>query len=198
MATDLTDGYGCTSRARALRAVRSACPQLLGVLVTQWQPEVTTAWLQLVDGWTHWCVDRGMWQGSPAANPVFCIALQEALCGSQDCANNDCQGDDELREMLCGVRRLAYADDAFFLGKPRALRTFLLCLGVVLGDYGWTLVWGKSKAWIPATDGMEQLDADAAALFALVPRSRGGLPLLGSAADGAFACTVGTCKRRSR
>ena len=192
VATDLSNAYGSASRARTLRAVREACPQMLGILVAQWEPGTTTAWLRMADGeWRWWPVERGLWQGSPCANPAFCCPLQKAVDDALDQAMQDAGGNDELKQELADVARLAYADDAFFMGNPAALCSFLVNLSLHLADAGWTLVWEKSHAWIPGMEGSAPEEGSAAAkLFALVTRAEGGLPLLGSAADGAFATVV--------
>ena len=194
VATDLSNAYGSVSRARTLRAVREACPQLLGVLVAQWEPGATTAWLRTDAGeWRSWPVERGLWQGSPCANPAFCCPLQRAIDDALAQAKADAGENDEMQQELARLARLAYADDAFFMGSPAALCLFLVCLSLSLGDAGWTLVWEKSHAWVPALDGNEPAqDSDEAKLFTLVTRAHDGLPLLGSAADGAFATVVAT------
>ena len=195
VATDLTNAYGCMCRAAALRAVARACPQLLGILTVQWAMGRTTAWVGHAGAWASWKVDRGTWQGSPAANPVFCLALQEALEEAAAAAETEAGDDEELRQAVAVVLKLAYADDAFLLGEPRAVALILGHLERVLAEAGWTLVWSKSHGWVPGTDeapATPQRQQDHGALFALVQRCTSGMPVLGSAADGEHALRLGT------
>ena len=190
--TDLSNAYGCLSRARALRAVASACPAMLGPLLTQWAPGASTAWMRTPTGWTQWGVERGIWQGSPLANPVFCVPLQEALEAARKESAEEVGKDTQLGKDIEGIDELAYADDALFHGRPHAMKCFLPVLSFILEDYGWTLVWEKSHAWIPHFDGVEDLPAGGPAeLCEMVTRCVGGIPLLGSAAEGEFSTTVG-------
>ena len=55
-----------------------------------------------------------------------------------------------------------------------------------LAHIGWTLVWEKSISWIPGMDLLDEISAGHAAdrLLERVPRSRYGIKVLASAADG--------------
>ena len=108
--TDLSNAYGSLWRQCALEAVRIHCPQMLGILCAQWESGSTTAWLPTADGWTEWNVERGKWQGAPAA-PTFCLAIHQALLVTRKKTENG--QDDETRREIGELKVLAYADDAF-------------------------------------------------------------------------------------
>ena len=95
--TDLTSAYGCMSRQCALQAVRNHCPRMLGILCTQWERGSTTAWLQTRAGWISWYVERGTWQGAPAANPTFCLALHHAISETKHRAEKGCNEEENRR-----------------------------------------------------------------------------------------------------
>ena len=71
------------------------------------------AWLQTADGWTEWNVERGTWQGAPAANPTCCLGVLQALLETRKKTENG--QEDETRREIGELKVLPYADDAFLL-----------------------------------------------------------------------------------
>ena len=61
-------------------------------------------------------MEPGIWKGSPAANPTFCLPLQQAKKEAADMATKDAGNDQELQQDIAHITKLAYAGDAFFIG----------------------------------------------------------------------------------
>ena len=143
MATDLSNAYGSMSRQCALEAVRTHCPQMLGILCTHWESGSTTAQLQTASGWTVWNVERGTRPSAPAANPTFCLALHHAL--SETRKNTEHGQDDETRRETGELKVLAFAGDAFLLDTACVVNLFS-------GFSGRTTWLGAGVGEIPCVD----------------------------------------------
>ena len=82
--------------------------------------------------------------------------------------------------------RLGYQDDTYLFGKASYLADNWPALEAALASGGHRLRSTKCQVWSPLCDHLEddQLPAGVARLCGLVPRARGGLVLLGGAAQG--------------
>ena len=99
---DLKNAYGRMRRSTALTAVMRKCPGLAPQLAQQWQGGATKAWIRENGEWSQLSPARGIWQGGPDSNPVFCIAQEAAF--------------DEADVEDVGCARIGYADDTFLEG----------------------------------------------------------------------------------
>ena len=182
--TDLANAYCRMLRSGGLRSTRSRAPALARMLAMQWGHGGTAVWQRI--GGRGWAMDwalRGGAQGSNLARAVFALDLADAL--------------DEAFGPAPTVARVSFADDGYLAGPAAEVEEAWPALEEALGRHGHHLRRHKCACWFPALDAKPQAelsvpeDAAVRSLAALVPRVVGGLPALGSAAQGRFATILG-------
>ena len=175
--TDLENAFGRMLRSRAMSATRRLAPALLPMLLGQWRRPVK-AWQRVEEGWRCDGSGRGGWQGSRLTQVAFCIDLHDALASTR-----------MVREG--GVQRVGVADDLYLVGDAGAQAERWEDFEAILADHGHRLRRHKCKMWVPAAERSQRpLPEGVAALERIVPRVRGGMTLLGSAAQGDFETYV--------
>ena len=90
-----------------------------------------------------------------------------------------------------GITSVGLQDDMYAVAQPAELKTMLEHLQSALQVCGLRLLMHRCKVWFPGWDDTpdDALPQEAVALLQLIPRERGGLVLLGAAAQG-DGCTA--------
>ena len=178
---DCRNAFGEALRAPAMRVADEGSPTFGRLLHNLW--EGTDFTIHIPDGpGSHrpLLVQDGFVQGGCEAAPAFALCLAEAVRAFQ------C--DAQSAERRCEL--WAYMDD-FYLRCARADWNALMCMLVArLSEVGLTCRPDKCHCFIPSATADEVAQACASyAEFASLRHD--GLPVLGSAADGQYAVTLG-------
>lgn len=174
---DESNAYGALFRSKGLLATRRVAIHLAGILASQWQTTHTTVWQRVGHGWRKSESARGGWQGSQLMQIVYAIEQEFNLRLPFGAAN--------LSLSQRGAARIAILDDQYLAAPASALAECWEEFKVQLGTSGHTVQDAKSRAFAPAWAEVEDVGALPVALqgvFALLPRSIKGIPMLGSAA----------------
>ena len=117
--------------------------------------------------------------GTSAANPTYCLALQQALLTTRKKTENG-QEDETRRE----------------IGEPKGACTHWCCVRFDCSMCGgWKQVWEKSHAWISSLDLLDETPTEQVQrLLKRKPRSRYGIKAFGLTSDGAFSIFIGEQK----
>ena len=164
-------------RSKALRAARRHFLQIAPMLAGAWATgRVRVRQRCAGNGWRLSWSHRGGWQGSRLTQFAFCLSLHDAL-GDTDMCKSD------------SIARVGIADDFYLVGPAAEQARMWPQFEAVLATYGHRLRRNKCKAWAPMLDDLSDGDLAAQApavraLFDFAPRAVGGLPLLGSFAQG--------------
>ena len=91
-----------------------------------------------------------------------------------------------LLNRSAGSVRVALQDDSYLFGKAALIHENWDSMKAAVGHAGHRLREHKCKAWSPLCDLLEdsELPASPQSLYQVIPRSRGGLVMLGGAAQG--------------
>ena len=189
--TDLENAFGRLFRSSGLAATRALVPRLAPMLAGQWRNGCSVAWQRVAEAPGAWRRDlawRGGWQGSRLTQIAFCLDLRQAIADSGVAA-------------AAAVQHVGVADDLYLVGNASTLASGWPALEQALAAHGHRLRRSKCKFWAPARDGPGEAAegapaaGDAAAgvhlLAEIIPRVRGGMMILGSAAQGEWEALLG-------
>ena len=175
--TDLENAFCRMFRSKAIRAARRHLPQIAPILAGAWATGRVRVWQRCSgSGWRLSWSWRGGWQGSRLTQTAFCLSLNDAFGDTDMCKSGV-------------VARVVIADDFYLVGPAAQQARMWPQFEAALANYGHRLRRNKCMAWAPLLDDLAAKDVvglapGAQSLFDIVPRVVGGLPLLGSAAQG--------------
>ena len=169
---DLKNAYGLIYRSSCLEGLCHHVPELAPLAAAEWQNQGTRVW-QVVDGkWQLSFTARGGWQGSRLMQVAFCVGLENTMRSIPS---------------INMLSRIGYQDDQYLVGAPKHVLALWPHMQQALAKDGHELRPAKCKTWLPALDNVDALPFHASEMCKLAGRSRGGLTLLGGAADSGLA-----------
>ncbi len=181
----LENAYGRAKRSVCLRGCRARAPRLSVLAATQWMIGGTTVWQRAGGVWRASVAQRGGWQGARLMQLMFAFGMEECFAKVPALNNGP------------ACSRVALQDDSYLIGRAGVIADHWQELKDALELGGHTLREPKCKAWSPLCDlrddDSELLPPNLLRLHELIPRSRGGLVLLGGAAQGEMETAVGDC-----
>eukprot|EP00972_Heterocapsa_arctica_P029474 4340605-Heterocapsa_arctica.AAC.1 len=173
---DVRNAYGEVHRTWCRQAAVEAIPELERPLAQLWGSGAHRLWVEHAPGkWRCEEVHDGLWQGSSEATAVFSLGQRKAVL----------QAVRSLKDLGIRVDLVAYVDDAVMSVAPEDFARAWACVGEQLLRAGLSLVPHKCNAYIPSAS------APDARVAAHVNQRFDGLPLLGTATQGAFESFLG-------
>ena len=184
VALDLTNAYGMC-RSGAIAEMRESLPRLLGVVKSQWQNESNSFWMRVDGQWVRSETKRGGFQGLRFITVMFCLALKRSMReGTHSSGQN--------------LAKPKYQDDSYLVGNLQVVVDMWSGLTSALLKKGHVLNLLKTEFWIPGCDDMplSSLPENVGGFSSLVPRSTGGIKVMGCAAQGESEAVLGHLQMR--
>ena len=183
VSTDLQNAFCNFYRHGALATLRDKCPNVARMMAGHWSTGVVYGWQRVAGcGWQWVASERGGWQGSRATMVAYAVDAEAAF---RDAG-------------LQHVSRIGITDDFYLAGNIANIASKWPDLESSLEYHGHCLRRPKCSFWVPALDvvSVDDITAEAKAkvlqLESIIPRTHGGLQMLGSAAQGKWRAAVGS------
>ena len=175
---DCRNAFGTITRPAVIAEADMHVPQISTMLRAIWQDVTPRMLIKERDGslLDHPVVD-GLAQGGCDSQPAFCLGIARALRTFRE----------QCAERNISVRIWAYVDDVVLQLPAERTQEAVQILDDALRDIGLERRPDKCRWHVPGPNSTASYPAEVGAPAA------GGLPVLGSAADGAFSTVIGPC-----
>ena len=174
---DCRNAFGTITRPAVIAEADAHVPQIATMLRAMWKDVTPRMLIRQRDGTLadHPVVD-GLAQGGCDSQPAFCLGIARALRTFQE----------QCKRRNIRVRIWAYVDDVVLQLPAEHTLDAVRILDDVFRDVGLERRPDKCHWFVPGPKSTARYPADIGA------PAEGGLPILGSAADGAFSTVVST------